>query len=157
MVALHCRCVWADVPASRRIVLERNWLQDGYCQGRRVVLPLKCLVYLQTRSLILNRRLAEFSIRLLCTSLRRHKESRCWGYNKFSRCPSLLVNVRHHGSNGIYSWMQRSPLRNLTCWYGTNRAHATKLALPVIIPLRTYTLNPVLTNFPVGEIFMGFV
>jgi len=34
-VALHCRCVWADVSASRRIVLERNWLQDGYCQGRR--------------------------------------------------------------------------------------------------------------------------
>jgi hypothetical protein len=35
MVALHCRCVWADVSASRRIVLERNWLQDGYRQGRR--------------------------------------------------------------------------------------------------------------------------
>jgi hypothetical protein len=78
-----------------------------------VVLPLQNLVYLLTRSLILNRRLTEFSIRLLFTSLRRHKESRCWGYNKFSRCPSLLVNVRHHGSNGIYRWMQRSPPRNL--------------------------------------------
>jgi len=50
-----------------------------------------------------------------------------------------------------------NPSSQLTCWYGTNLAHATKLALLVIIPLRTYTLNPVLTNFPVGEIFMGSV
>jgi len=45
------------------------------------------------------------------------------------------------------------PSSQLTCWYGTNMAHATKLALP----LRTYALNPILTNFPAGEIFMGFV
>jgi hypothetical protein len=90
-----------------------------------VVVALKCLVYLQTRSLILNRRLTDFSIRLLFTSLRRNKESRCWGYNKFSRCPALLVNVRHHGSNGIYRWMQRSPPRNLPVGTAHGACHET--------------------------------
>lgn len=77
-----------------------------------VVLPLKCLVCPKTHCLILNRRLTEFPIRLF-TSLRHHNESGCWDYNKFSRCPSFLVNVRHHRSNGIYRSVQRSPPRSL--------------------------------------------
>ena len=55
---------WFGVFTSRSVIVAPV-MRDRYCRADTVVLSLKCRVCRKRRSLILNRRLTKFAIRLM--------------------------------------------------------------------------------------------